>query len=36
LPIRQVALAVGYENTSYFYHIFEERFGMPPQKMQKE
>ncbi|NBI60957.1 AraC family transcriptional regulator, partial [Lachnospiraceae bacterium] len=36
LPIRQVALAVGYENTSYFYHIFEERFGVPPQKMRQE
>ena len=36
LPIRQVALAVGYENTSYFYHIFKERFGVPPQKMRQE
>lgn len=31
LPVRHVALAVGYENTSYFYHLFRERFGSAPQ-----
>ncbi len=33
LPIRQVALAVGYENTSHFYRLFKERFGIPPQQV---
>lgn len=29
LPVKHIALTVGYENTSYFYHLFEERFGIP-------
>lgn len=36
LPIRHIALTVGYENTSYFYHLFEERFGAAPQQVRKE
>lgn len=36
LPIKQVALAVGYENTSHFYHLFKERFGMPPQQAREK
>lgn len=33
LPVRQIALSVGYENTSYFYHLFEDRFGVAPQQL---
>lgn len=36
LPIRHIALAVGYENTSYFYHLFEERFKVPPRRIREE
>lgn len=32
LPIRHIAAAVGYENTSHFYHLFEKRFGMMPKE----
>lgn len=35
LPVRQIAAAVGYENTSHFYHLFEQRFGMPPKKVRE-
>ncbi len=33
LPVKQIAIAVGYENTSHFYHLFEKKFGMPPKDM---
>ncbi len=36
LPIKQIAIAVGYENTSHFYHLFEEKFGMPPKDMREK
>lgn len=35
LPIRQIAAAVGYENTSHFYHLFQKRFGMPPREARR-
>ena len=35
LPIRQVALLVGYENTGYFYRLFRERFGVPPRDVRE-
>lgn len=35
LPIRQIALLVGYENTGYFYRLFRERFGVPPRDVRK-
>ena len=30
LPVEDVIAAVGYENTSYFYRKFRERFGVTP------
>lgn len=30
LPIREVALRAGYHNSSHFYHLFEQRFGVSP------
>ena len=30
--IIDISLAVGYDNTSYFHHIFQKRFGMTPRK----
>ena len=30
LPISDIITAVGYDNTSYFYRIFRERYGMSP------
>lgn len=30
LPVQDVISAVGYENTSYFYRVFRERFGCSP------
>lgn len=32
LTIADIAASVGYNNTSYFHRIFEERFGMSPKK----
>lgn len=30
LPVREIALAAGYHNSSHFYHLFERHFGMSP------
>ena len=30
LPVREVALAAGYHNSSHFYHLFERHFGVSP------
>ena len=35
LSVEDVALAVGYENKSYFHRIFTERFGKTPRKYAK-
>ena len=32
LPVGDIIVMVGYENTSYFYRIFTEKFGMSPKK----
>lgn len=32
MPVMDIALAVGYENVSYFHRIFQKRFGMTPRK----
>ena len=32
LSVDGVAAAVGYENKSYFYRIFKEKFGISPKK----
>lgn len=36
LPIEEIAVAVGYENQSYFYRQFKERYGMTPRKYRLE
>lgn len=33
--IQEVGLAVGYDNQSYFYRIFKERFGVTPKKFRE-
>ena len=35
LAVADVALAVGYDNTSYFYRIFKERYQMSPKEYRK-
>ncbi len=32
LTVAEILSAVGYENSSYFYRIFEEKYGMSPKK----
>lgn len=32
LPVADIALSVGYENTSYFHRVFRERYGMSPRE----
>lgn len=32
LPIEDIVVMVGYENTSYFYRIFTNKYGMSPKK----
>ena len=36
LPIEEIAVAVGYENQSYFCRKFKERYGMTPRKYRLE
>lgn len=33
LPVADIALSVGYENTSYFHRLFRETYGMSPRDM---
>lgn len=35
LPAADIITAVGYENTSYFYRIFRERYGLSPKEYRK-
>lgn len=35
LPVSEVAVAVGYENKSYFHRIFAEKYGVTPSKYRK-
>lgn len=30
MPIRQIALLCGYENTNFFYHLFHRTFDIHP------
>lgn len=32
LNIQQIIAQVGYENTSYFYRLFHERYGQSPRE----
>jgi len=36
LPIEEIIVKIGYENTSYFYRIFKEEFNVSPKKYRKE
>ncbi len=36
LPASDIAMAVGYENTSYFYRRFRELYGMSPKEFRQE
>lgn len=36
LPIEEIAATVGYENQSYFYRQFKERYGMTPRRYRLE
>lgn len=36
LPAADIIAAVGYENTSYFYRIFRERYGLSPREYRKQ
>lgn len=35
-PIREIAVSVGYENSSYFYKQFEREFGMRPKEARQK
>lgn len=35
MPVSEIAVAVGYDNSSYFYRIFQEKFGMTPAAYRK-
>lgn len=36
LTTQDIILAVGYENTSYFYRVFRARFGVTPKDYRKK
>ncbi len=36
LPVTEILTAVGYENSSYFYRIFEKKYGLSPRKYRLE
>ena len=36
LPVKQIAAQVGYENTSFFYQLFERVAGSPPGALRGE
>ena len=36
LPVADVAAGVGYDNTSYFYRLFEARYAMSPARWRAE
>ena len=35
-PVRDISLAVGYDNYSYFTRLFKKKFGITPQEFRKE
>ena len=35
MPILAVSQSVGYENSSYFYRLFERRYEMPPKEYRR-
>ncbi|MBR1867632.1 MAG: helix-turn-helix domain-containing protein [Clostridia bacterium] len=36
IPITEIIYAVGYENTNFFYKMFEEKYGCSPKKYRKD
>ena len=36
LTTQDIILAVGYENTSYFYRVFRARFGVTPKEYRRQ
>ena len=36
MPVMDVALAVGYENISYFHRIFKKRYGISPKQYRNQ
>lgn len=36
LPVKDIAAKLGYENSSFFYRIFEKNFGMGPMEFRKK
>lgn len=36
IPVSEISVAVGYDNTSYFHRIFKERYGMSPKEYRKK
>ena len=36
LSVGDIIVMVGYENTSYFYRIFTEKYGMSPKSYRKK
>ena len=35
MPILAVSQSVGYENSSYFYRLFQQRYGTPPKEYRR-
>lgn len=36
IPVSEISVAVGYDNTSYFHRIFKLRYGMSPKEYRKD
>ena len=36
VPVTDIIESVGYDNTSYFYRIFREKYGMSPKEYRKK
>jgi len=32
IPVEEIIVEVGYENSSYFHRLFKERYGMTPKQ----
>ena len=36
IPVTDIIESIGYDNTSYFYRKFRERYGMSPKEYRQE
>ena len=36
VPVTDIIESVGYDNTSYFYRIFREKYGMSPKEYRRK